>query len=441
MKDALPQASLGALVTGEAVDTTEGSEIEPVAGKPPTLPTNIDRDETISTTSEESDGNMSIPHGDLYDETDQGISFHQEQEYDENTETQSVAMPPAIQALLNAWYAVHGRGTLPCATSTIPEFLYSRNVSGETAYFVHRSGEHLKVRMYPLSDGQISKTAQSKQRIIVAQGPTQGPFIIKYASQKNGRMTGTSYKIWRGVNGGDKDGFEVKPSVHKRYKSTGTEPPKPTKHVKKVPPKKAGSRGNQLYAADSMAKAHTNSKSRPNAAAENGSTRRSSYEFRPSKRLKQDEESPANYSKLLAAFSSSAEPTSSRKQGEQSSHRGMQQESRPMESDQVIEHMQNNAVFLFYPKTSPQPRARLFRVCSTMQKLFAQALAGEVFDEDTTAAKVLSVRVAGQQKAKAVVEDDEQDFEDVVEALKEAPCWVTTNTGISGSCTVEVRAK
>jgi hypothetical protein len=107
----------------------------------------------------------------------------------------------------------------------------------------------------------------------------------------------------------------------------------------------------------------------------------------------------------------------------------------------VIEHIQNNAVFLFYPKESLQPRARLFGACNTIQKLFAQALAGGVFDEVTTVARVLSIRVAGQRKAKAVVEDDEQDFDDVIDVLKEAPCWANINGGISGSCTVEVRAK
>jgi hypothetical protein len=64
--------------------------------------------------------------------------------------------------------------------------------------------------MYALSDGRASKHVQSRQRIIVAQGATQGPFIIRYASQKNGQMKGTSYKIWHGLRGGDKDGFERK---------------------------------------------------------------------------------------------------------------------------------------------------------------------------------------------------------------------------------------
>jgi hypothetical protein len=101
---------------------------------------------------------------------------------------------------------------------------------------------------------------------------------------------------------------------------------------------------------------------------------KSTYYFRPSKRLKQDEESPANYGKLLAAFSSSAE-------------HGVHQEIRPLESNKVIEHIQNNAVFLFHLEKSLQPRTRLFNACNTIQNLFAQALTGDVFDEDTTERK------------------------------------------------------
>ena len=430
-------------VASEAANTTESSGFEPVTRRIP-ADIRIDRDEIMSITSEGSDGNMSIPHGELYDDTDQSIAIHQGHGAprtggtpqsslpgsNENNEvsTSPVAMPPDIKAKLDAWYAVHGRVIPPCATSTIPEFLYSRNVSGELAYFVHKSGERLDVCMYPLFDVQVVKASQSKQRVIVAHGPTQGPFIIRYASQKNGPMTGTGYKIWLGVNGGDKDGFELKPSVHKRYKSTGTETPKSTQHAKKkVGLKKGGFRGNQFYEADGTPNSDTDSKRThmaASSAAESIANPKSSYDFRPSKRPKEGGDTPANYNKLLAAFSSNAA------------------QRKPSNLNQVIEHIQNNAVFLFYSKKSTQPRARLFSMCNTLQKLFAQTLAGDVFDDDTTGAKILSIRVAGQPKAKAVVEDDEQDFDDVVEELKAAPCWVRTASGeISGSCTVEVRAR
>jgi hypothetical protein len=55
-----------------------------------------------------------------------------------------------------------------------------------------------------------------------------------------------------------------------------------------------------------------------------------------------------------------------------------------------MEHIQNNAVFLFYAKKSPQPRARLFSACDTLQKLFAQAIAGDIFEEDSVEVRAKS---------------------------------------------------
>jgi hypothetical protein len=210
----MSQATLVANTTREVADTTKSSNSDSLTTRMPAIFSNNDIDDTVSITSEESGGNASIPHSELYDDTNESTSVLQA--YGENSETPTlpIAMPSAIEAQLNAWYAVHGRSTPPCATSTIPYFLNSRNVSGETAYFVHTSGECLKVCMYPLSDGQVPKHVQSRRRIIVAQGPTKGPFIIRYASQKNGKMEGTSYKIWHGVRGGDKDGFERKFSLN-----------------------------------------------------------------------------------------------------------------------------------------------------------------------------------------------------------------------------------
>jgi hypothetical protein len=110
----------------------------------------------------------------------------------------------------------------------------------------------------------------------------------------------------------------VVPSVHKRYESTGKEPPKPAHKAKRVPSKKGGFKVNQLYAAQGTPKAGTKARRRPTVAAGNSNSAKSSYDFRPSKRPKQDEERPANYRKLLTAFSSTVEHTSGPKQGEQS---------------------------------------------------------------------------------------------------------------------------
>jgi hypothetical protein len=424
------------------------------------------RDETMSVTSE-SDGNMSIPHDELHDDPAQNITVDPEsgaslitemaqasgagQDEATNTVDPTTEIPPVIQAQLEAWYLRYGRVTPPCATTAFAQNLYKSGKAGTAAHWVHKSGENLQVSMYRLENVKLNKTGMPRQKVIVAQGPTHGPFIVCYTTQKGMELSGSAYRIWQGVGGEDKNGFELQPSVYKVFGMAKKAASKAKRPVKTASIHKRGFKGNQFYQANGTpksgeatrgkAKASGSTMSANELAPRNTWKQQSNYEVRTSKRLKLNEENPASHSKLLAAFPSSAEPTLSYDQGGQPSHNRLWMNSSPIDSNQLAEHIQNNAVFLFYSKKSPQPRARLFTGCNTIQKLFAQALAGDVFDDETTAGKVLSIRVAGQQKAKAVVEDDEQDFDDIVDTLKGAACWVSKNGLIEGSCTVEVRAK
>jgi hypothetical protein len=422
-----------------------------------------DRDEIMSVTSEESDGNMSIPHDDptpsITVDQESGASLITEmaqasgagQDEATNTADLSTDVPPVIQAQLEAWYLRYGRVAPPCATTAFAHNLHKSGKAGAAAHWVHKSGENLRVTMYRLENIQLNKTGMPRQKIIVAQGPTHGPFIVCYTTQKNMEVSGSAYRIWQGVGGEDKNGFELQPSVYKVFGMAKKAASKAKRPAKTASIHKRGLKGNQFYQANGTPKSSGATRGKAKASSSTMSVnelaprdtwkQESNYEVRTSKRLKLNEESPANYSKLLAASSTSAEPTLSCNQGEQPSHNRLWMNSSPIDSNQLVEHIQNNAVFLFYSKNFPQPRARLFTGCNTIQKLFAQALAGDVFDNETTAGKVLSIRVAGEQKAKAVVEDDEQDFDDIVDTLKGAACWVSKNGLIEGSCTVEVRAK
>ena len=101
----------------------------------------------------------------------------------------------------------------------------------------------------------------------------------------------------------------------------------------------------------------------------------------------------------------------------------------------------------------------MFGICDTVEKLFAQAMAGSVFsamqDDDpkgtgkktkgrSSAAKVLSVTLGGGgggRKRIAVAEEDQEDFDSVVEAVAEMGWWSRGEQGeIVGSGTLEVRA-
>ena len=106
-------------------------------------------------------------------------------------------------------------------------------------------------------------------------------------------------------------------------------------------------------------------------------------------------------------------------------------------------HVNNNIVLLFYPKDDGPPRVRLLGRCDNVQKLFAQALGGDVFgDGGGLVTKVLALTFGGgQQKSRSLVEDDDQDYDDLVTALKGLDCWFMEDGALQGSLTVEVRAK
>jgi hypothetical protein len=109
----------------------------------------------------------------------------------------------------------------------------------------------------------------------------------------------------------------------------------------------------------------------------------------------------------------------------------------------LSEHVVNNVVLLFYPHTAGSPRVRLLRQCDSVQKLFAQALAGDVFADGVgTGTRVLALTFGGgQQKVRSLVEDDDQDYEDLVTSLKALDCWFLEDGICQGILTVEVRAK
>ncbi len=77
----------------------------------------------------------------------------------------------------------------------------------------------------------------------------------------------------------------------------------------------------------------------------------------------------------------------------------------------MCEHVQNNAVLLFFPSTNQTPRMRLLRTCDTVQKLFAHALVGNLSDEKRQRSKILSIRLTGRSEELKIVEEDEDDYD------------------------------
>ena len=336
-----------------------------------------------------------------------------------------------------------------------------KSTGGRPTEWHHKDGERLDVKLYGLPDIKCKKGYS--YRAIVASGPTHGPYLIWYAGRTS---TGATYKIWYGLSGGDTYGFEETASILKGSKvadttaSVATAPGQVGREANNNKNKTAQKKNakkpenptwaRQSYTADGTARITTNVL-RPKPAPPQTCVPDISSEYRKSSHLstshkrKRHSAEPTDYNKLLASFSRTVEPAA---HGSQASRQAPQLAShRPdtqVPPEGLDQHIQNNAVFLFYPAQHPaqqQPRVRLFTACNSSQKLFAQALAGDLF-AGPSSTKVLSVRIGGQTESRAVVQDDELDFQDLVTAIKGARCWAGDKEGlVVGSCTVEVRAK
>ena len=328
----------------------------------------------------------------IVDQSSQGSTHVEEQD----RITDDNPMPVSIKAIINEWGERLGSSfkleSLPCATGT-PWSTLKRTSGGRPVVWQHANGEPVTVTMYPLR-GTTLKDGHGRSKVIVAESPTLGLFLIGFsqAGTKNGKMA--PYKIWAGVRGG-RDGFETgAPAVSKIF------------------------------------------------------SRRESKPGKLSRLQKVESEQPAMIS----------DPTSRKRKREDETpfqdHRSTPSKSRPSLLA-VSSHIHNNVVFLFYSVTSPVPRVRLFGACDSIYKLFAQAVAGDVFeDNDGHGAKAGGVRVLSLRFGEArtgkgnardilVVEDDEEDFDSLLESIKAKDWWTTGRTAadVEGSGTIEVRAK
>ena len=127
-----------------------------------------------------------------------------------------VARPPERVALqLDEWYTHMGRSTPPpCAVG--PKIAQDINKwkSGQPVLWSYKGREEMSVTYYTL-DG----SKQDRNRyILVAKGPTKGPFIITCIQNSGRKSPPVAYHIWEGLNSAGVcrgRGFEKKPSISK----------------------------------------------------------------------------------------------------------------------------------------------------------------------------------------------------------------------------------
>jgi hypothetical protein len=329
-------------------------------------------------------------------------------------------LPQQLKDLLERWYEKHGRILPPCVRHYTAPINLSQK--GAPASWWHVSGEPLKAKIFRFHDDHIESA--NSHGIIVAEGSTKGPYLVRWSGKSGG---GSNYKIWLGIGGGDSKGFELEPSVQKSF----TDASKPMKDLpssaklghpssldKKLNSSVGNFRGNQYCAPPTL------SESKGGAYSSGSQTKR------------KREHEGMNADLFLRSFPSTKQP----KRAPSSDKQANKVEAQALPD--FSSYVKDNTVLLFYPKHGGPPRVRLFGSCDSIHKLFAQALAGDVFSEPPPATKVLSLRFGGgMSMTQPLVEDDSQDFEDLAKSINAASCWTTDGEKIQGSCTLEVRSK
>ena len=311
-------------------------------------------------------------------------------------------LPQKCEDLIEEWLRVHpeqGYGTLPCATASTDAFLNQGHVSGTPMVWKYKDGRSLQAQMYnlPLTSGPGKSLL--RKRVIIVRGENFGPCIVAHKPGPDATSLKGAAKIWLGVSG-NKHGFEPGVSVYKTY--AGDKQPTNGPRVPTPPYKRS-------RADDS----EDNSSSGPRV-----------------KRNRPDLDAIKHCSTIAA-------PNPQPKEGVS---RGVS--AVPLGT--LRPHIMHNLVCLFYAPDKPTPRIRLFNVCDTPQKLFAQAKAGELFDpskKSESGSRVLRIRFGKSTPTPlVVVEDDEDDFEALIEGVASCGWFTERKDGIGGSGSIEVRA-
>jgi hypothetical protein len=135
-----------------------------------------------------------------------------------------VARPPERVALqLEEWYTHMGRLVPPpCTVGPITAQGINKWKSGQPVLWSYKGLEEMSVTYYTLDGSKQDKS----HYILVAQGPTKGPFIVKCIQNSGRNSPPVAYHIWEGLNSASiyrSRGFERKPSISKRVRPPNRE--------------------------------------------------------------------------------------------------------------------------------------------------------------------------------------------------------------------------
>ena len=312
------------------------------------------------------------------------------------------SLPKHCDDLINDWLRAHPEqdyGTLPCATGSPDTFLNQGHMSGTPMSWKYKDGRPLQAQMYNLPLSLRPGRAPLRKRVIVVRGENFGPCIVAHRPGPDETSLKGAAKIWLGVRG-NKHGFENGISVYKTY--SGDKQPTNGPRVPTPPYKR----------------------SRADDSEDDSSSQPLVKRYQPDLDASRHRSAiaPAKlHPEIVAPTRASFVPIAT---------------LRP--------HLLHNLVCLLYAYDKPTPRIRLFDACDTPQKLFAQAMAGELFESSQKAisgSRVLRVRVGKSTSTRIlVVEDDEEDFDALLESVASSGWFSEQKDRIEGSGSIEVRA-
>jgi hypothetical protein len=124
-------------------------------------------------------------------------------------------LPERVALQLAEWYTHMGRSTQPpCAVGPKTAQHINEWKSRQPVLWSYKGLEEMSVTYYALDGSEHDKN----RYILVAKGPTKGPFIIKCIQNSGRKSPPVGYHIWEGLNSAGVcrgRGFEKKPSISK----------------------------------------------------------------------------------------------------------------------------------------------------------------------------------------------------------------------------------
>ena len=332
-------------------------------------------------------------------------------------------IPQKIRAKIEEWHAAKLKKALPFFHSIRRSINVSR--SGRKASFWSETGERLEVRRYALPE--------NGKWIDVVAGQSLEPAVVRNEEHPYGRQTTADlhwYSIWAGL-----DNWERRPPTIR--KTFGEKNPGP------------------LKATDDTSRARMTQSSRKGLKRTPGLLLEGDSSQKPAKRARTANESHNTDAIQLSTPTQIEEPRATGPGPSEPGPSGPNiippveatatapttdshmEDSEPDEFDLEM-YIQDHVFLEFHTPDHNKVRRKFFSFCDSVQKLFAQAAAGNLFGQIATARTLVADIPCHDGMSPTIFDRDEDDFTGFVNAIKAASWWKVENGKMLGECIIKI---